>query len=595
MLFAAARTLGPLCLLLTAAGLLWGCEHKELHSPEARRPLIVYMALDNDLKDEYNARLNALRSGWRAGMEVWIYADTPSGAALSHLEGTASGVEVRTADTYGAENSASGATLERVLRTVWERCPATGYGLLFFSHATGWLPEGALARPFAEAAAAAQGAEGASSRSIGCDGSAEMSPQAFAAAIPEGMPIDYIAFEACLMAGAEVALELLLTQDPDRAEALAQTLCDLNRERQTIEGDIFQQCVQRLTEHPQSGAIVLADQQWHQGVVGIVASRLAEQFACPTFMVCLDQGMGKGSCRSWGGVNLFQMLQSCAPLLESFGGHAMAAGFTVREENIPALADALRRAVEAAPKQAASCLEADAAVLPESLTVPAVEELDLLEPWGAGNPRPVLVLPGTQVVSAVAVGRGRHLKLRLESRGVPLDAIWFSNDGAGLDLEPGSRLDVAFCPQINEFRGLRSVQLQVMDLRPAPSRAQLERDVYEKFSRGEALSPAEAELLLPQRAEFVGLWCWLERRCGSALTMEDSLPHIARGAGRAVGRREAPVRTLVCLEVLEERGLIDLDRQTDRVRVVLHRLEHKVDLESSALLLRLRQAAEDRA
>ena len=394
---------------------------------------------------------------------------------------------------------------------------------------------------------------------------------------------------------AEVALELLLTQDPDRAEALAQTLCDLNRERQTIEGDIFQQCVQRLTEQPQSGAIVLADQQWHQGVVGIVASRLAEQFACPTFMVCLDQGMGKGSCRSWGGVNLFQMLQSCAPLLESFGGHAMAAGFTVREENIPALADALRRAVEAAPKQAASCLEADAAVLPESLTVPAVEELDLLEPWGAGNPRPVLVLPGTQVVSAVAVGRGRHLKLRLESRGVPLDAIWFSNDGAGLELEPGSRLDVAFCPQINEFRGLRSVQLQVMDLRPAPSRAQLERDVYEKFSRGEALSPAEAELLLPQRAEFVGLWRWLERRCGSALTMEDSLPHIARGAGRAVGRREAPVRTLVCLEVLEERGLIDLDRQTDRVRVVLHRLEHKVDLESSALLLRLRQAAEDRA
>ena len=93
---------------------------------------------------------------------------------------------------------------------------------------------------------------------------------------------------------------------------------------------------------------------------------------------------------------------------------------------------------------------------------------------------------------------------------------------------------------------------------------------------------------------FVGLWRWLERRCGSALTMEDSLPHIARGAGRASGRREAPVRTLVCLEVLEERGLIDLDRQTDRVRVVLHRLEHKVDLESSALLLRLRRAAEDR-
>ena len=398
------------------------------------------------------------------------------------------------------------------------------------------------------------------------------------------------------MGCASLAGELLLTDDPARGEELSRALCDLNRERQAIEAEIYTEC-QAMAEalpQPQRHALVLAGEQWHQGVVGIVASRLAEQFGCPTFMICLDQGMGKGSCRSWGGVNLFQLLQSCAPLLESFGGHAMAAGFTVREENIPALSRALCQAVESAPKQTASCLEADAAVQPEALTVQAVEDLDLLEPWGAGNPRPVLVLPGAQVVSAAAVGRGRHLKLRLESRGVPLDAIWFSNDGTGLDLEPGSRLDVAFCPQINEFRGLRSVQLQVMDLRPAPSRAQLERDVYEKFARGEVLSPVEAELLLPQRAEFVGLWRWLERRCGSALTMEDSLPHIARGAGRASGRREAPVRTLVCLEVLEERGLIDLDRQTDRVRVVLHRLEHKVDLESSALLLRLRRAAEDR-
>ena len=401
------------------------------------------------------------------------------------------------------------------------------------------------------------------------------------------------------MDSAVTALQLVLCEDEERAAELAHKLNEINAARQETEGEIAKAAQAQLEAEPailEDRVILIWGRDWHPGVIGIVASRLVEKTGRPVIVVSIDEhGEGKGSGRSVQGFNLHACIASCEDLLLRFGGHAMAAGFTVREENIPALADALRRAVEAAPKQAASCLEADAAVLPESLTVPAVEELDLLEPWGAGNPRPVLVLPGTQVVSAVAVGRGRHLKLRLESRGVPLDAIWFSNDGAGLDLEPGSRLDVAFCPQINEFRGLRSVQLQVMDLRPAPSRAQLERDVYEKFSRGEALSPAEAELLLPQRAEFVGLWRWLERRCGSALTMEDSLPHIARGAGRAVGRREAPVRTLVCLEVLEERGLIDLDRQTDRVRVVLHRLEHKVDLESSALLLRLRQAAEDRA
>ena len=170
---------------------------------------------------------------------------------------------------------------------------------------------------------------------------------------------------------------------------------------------------------PQSGAILLADESWHQGVVGIVASRLTEKYACPAFMICLDQGVGKGSCRSWGGVNLFDLLSRCAPLLENFGGHALAAGFTVKEENIPALAEALRRAVaeDHGTEELPSELQVDAAVLPQELTLEAVESLDLLEPCGTGNPRPVLLLRGAQVQSMAQVGRGRHLKLRLESRG----------------------------------------------------------------------------------------------------------------------------------------------------------------------------------
>ena len=275
------------------------------------------------------------------------------------------------------------------------------------------------------------------------------------------------------MGQADLAAELLLTRDPGRAAALAQELCALNRERQTIECEIFQECVQRLERRPQSGVILLADEHWHQGVVGIVASRLTEKYSCPAFMVCLDQGMGKGSCRSWGGVNLFHLLTQCQDLLEGFGGHAMAAGFTVREENIPALDRRLRQLVleEQAGEELPSLLDIDAAVLPQELTVEAVEALDALEPCGAGNPRPVLVLTGAHVISAAQVGRGRHLKLRLEGRGVPLDAIFFSVDGSELGLTPGCRVDVAFYPQINDFRGVRSVQLQVVDLRHASMRS----------------------------------------------------------------------------------------------------------------------------
>ena len=397
------------------------------------------------------------------------------------------------------------------------------------------------------------------------------------------------------MGNSGVALELLLTRDPERAQVLAQELCQLNRDRQAIEGEIFQQCVRRLEEQPQSGAIVLADQHWHQGVVGIVASRLTEKYACPAFMICLDHGVGKGSCRSWGGVNLFELLTQCADLLESFGGHALAAGFTVREEKIPALAQALRRAVarQLQGEEPPCVLQADTQVEAELLTVDQVEALDALEPWGTSNPRPVFVLAGAQVHALSRVGRGRHLKLRLESRGHALEAIWFSADVPEQALSPGCRVDVAFCPQVNEFRGLRSVQLQVLDLRPAPSRAQLERSIYEKFRRGEVLSPREAQFLLPSRGEFAQLWRWLEHQSAGGGPVEDTLVRITRGAARRGGRQEVPARTMLCLEVFQERGLIDLREHTGRMQITIRRQEHKVDLEASDILRRLRRALEE--
>ena len=392
------------------------------------------------------------------------------------------------------------------------------------------------------------------------------------------------------MGRAEAALELLMTGDPERAEELAQELCALNRERQTVEGEIFQQCVQRLGEAPQAEALVLAGRAWHQGVVGIVASRLAEKYARPCFMICLDQGMGKGSCRSWGGINLFELLGECAPLLESFGGHALAAGFTVREERIPALAQALAQAVaeRAQGTELPSVLEADGVVPPELLTVEEVSALDRLEPCGVGNPRPVLVLSGVQIHSMAQVGRGRHLKLKLESRGILLDAIWFSADGGELGLSPGCRVDAAFYPQINEFRGCRSVQLQIIDLRPAPSRAQMEQAIYDKYRRDEALTPQEARFLLPSREEFVCLWKWLDRHCSPSGPLEDTLPRISRAVARSGRQVEVPARTLLCLEVLEERGLIQLGRSAGRLQITLNRLEGKVDLDASLLLRRLR-------
>ena len=213
--------------------------------------------------------------------------------------------------------------------------------------------------------------------------------------------------------------------------------------------------------------------------------------------------------------------------------------------------------------------------------------------------------PGGRVdIQAKTVGRQAEITIRNEGLEIPegelanifqkfyrLDAARSSRTGgAGLGLAPGGRVDVAFYPQINEFRGTRSVQLQVADLHPAPTRAQAERAVYEKYRRGEGLTPAEARLLMPSRAEFVGLWRYLQRRCAGLGRVEDTAPRIARGASRAPGPREAAQRVLLCPDVLAERGLIDLETGPQGVAVSLRQVERKVDLEASPILGRLRQA-----
>ena len=391
------------------------------------------------------------------------------------------------------------------------------------------------------------------------------------------------------MGKAGVAVELLLTREAGRAAQLAQELCRLNKERQAVELEIFEQCEQLLGDTPQKGAIVLADPTWHQGVVGIAASRLAEQYGCPAFMICLSGGMGKGSCRSYGGINLFAVLEGCQDILEAFGGHELAAGFTVRQENILALAQRIRAQVALqADRVHEPELEVDALLDdPADLDLEGVELLERLEPYGTGNPRPVLMMAGMQVMSRSLVGNGRHLKMKLAKGTAMLDAIFFS--AAGRMPELGSRIDVAFYPQINEYRDNRTVQIQLVDLRQAASRAQVERELIEKYRRGDRLTEEEIRALLPEREEFVALWHYLKRETAAYPVLEETLIRIARGTGR----RDPVLHTLVCLEVMHERGLISLECRNDRYRVAINPEQGKVNLEDSGIMRRLRQMLEE--
>ena len=394
------------------------------------------------------------------------------------------------------------------------------------------------------------------------------------------------------MEQAMVALDMLLTRDEREGERLAQALCRLNRTRQAIEMDIYEHCARLLEAQPQPvpPAIVLAGEGWHQGVVGIVASRLSEKYACPVFMICLEHGMGKGSCRSFGGFSLFAALEKCAPLLDQYGGHEMAAGFTIREENIPAFRKLILELVSAhtGGESMEAAIDVDAEIEHCSqLTVSQVESLSVLEPFGAGNPKPVFLLRGALVLSCCDVGGGRHLKLKLRRDGVMLDAIFFSANCAACGVSPGERLDVVFTPQINEFRGSRAVQLQLCDLRPAPTRAELEQELFRRLEAGGPLSRWEAGLLLPSRQDFTRLWRFLEHNAVEGRM--DAGPALLKQAARQPDGRWAYGRTLVCLHVMGDRGLLRLEQ--DQLR--LCRPETKVDLEQAAMMRRLRVLLED--
>ena len=402
------------------------------------------------------------------------------------------------------------------------------------------------------------------------------------------------------MGAADLAADLLETDDPALAEELARALCDLNRERQAVEQTICADAMEKIDKlrSEERSALVLSSEDWHQGVVGIVASRLSEKYSCPSFMIHLKDGTGKGSCRSYGGFNLFAALESCSDLLDGFGGHELAAGFTIPESNIGAFRQRMNRYVRSAMDGAlpVSSLEVDAAITcPGEVTLDQVEQLSLLEPYGSGNPRPSFALLGATVDAIQSVGQGRHLKLRLSKGTSRFDAIFFSVTAQECGISAGSRVDAAFYLQANTFRGSTTLQLQLIDIRPSlvPSRHEAaDLELIHRLLSGGSVTAQEASRLSASRDQFGSCWRVLERHLRSGKAEEDTLPYLRHLAALS-GGSESFLRTALALQVFQERGLISMNVQSDRITLSLNGTQGKVDLFACPYLTRLRMEPAD--
>ncbi len=401
------------------------------------------------------------------------------------------------------------------------------------------------------------------------------------------------------MGQAELAAELFLTHDPVRAQELAARLCEQNKLRQQEENQILEQALVRLRReyNPlEDKIIVLAGRGWHHGVIGIVCSRLCDRYGCPVVLIALDgDGMGKGSGRSVGGFNLFEALTSCEDLLERYGGHELAAGLTVAEENVEELRRRLRAYAEThvtmaelVPQLAIDCM-----VQPAQLTIPAIEALSVLEPYGMRNPEPVFCMKDMAVEEITPISSDRHVRLTLVKDGARFSAMLFGTGAGGLGFVEGNLVDAAFHLEINEFRGRRTVQLTLCDVQLSECEHLADQkllNVYNTYMADGPLTAREARLLLPDRKDLVAVWRHIVCRA------EDGRLSVPDGAlSRRVAwesRREINIGKLfVCLDVFSESGLISYHFKEGMLNILLKPYEGKADISGSVVLATLQSMA----
>ncbi len=276
------------------------------------------------------------------------------------------------------------------------------------------------------------------------------------------------------MDAARAVVELFETSAPDEARALAQQLDARNSERQQVQREIFQRAIAELQAtggaEAHSHVAVIAGDGWHRGVIGIAASKIAERINRPCVVISLEGEIGHGSARSIEAYHLLNGLTGCADLFEKFGGHSHAAGLTIKRECIPELRRRLNEHAASclSPEDLVPALAIDGELPVDSVTLGLAEELRVLEPFGAGNPRPVFVSRNLRLTGEPRVIKERHLKLQLAgAHGRALEAIWWggTEELDGQTLEADARIELAYTIEPNTWNGTKRLQLVVKDLK----------------------------------------------------------------------------------------------------------------------------------
>lgn len=391
------------------------------------------------------------------------------------------------------------------------------------------------------------------------------------------------------MGSADRAIRLLLSDDYDEAMLLAQEINDENVTRQQTEQDILIQAVEQISENPEwqyQNVLVVAGEGWHDGVVGIVASRLVEKYGKPTLVITIDGDDAKGSGRSIEGFNLYDAISHCSGCLTHFGGHTLAAGIGLKATDIDAFRTAINDYSDTI-EMPFPVQNIDFKLNPACVNTEMLETVEQLEPFGAGNPQPIFGLYNMTVTDIQSIGNGKHLRVVLERNGVSLQTVKFRTVQAEFPFVRGDVVDAAVGLEPNEYLGQIRVSILLKNIK---LHDMVEDDLFSSMrdfsllmrGRSDGFDPS---LLIPQRETTAAVYRFI-RSVGRWNYDTETLCHRLDLWAEDYGQ------VAVAIESMLEMGVLRRDANSG---LSVPKTSEKVNLQDAPVLRRLRELSKESA
>lgn len=387
------------------------------------------------------------------------------------------------------------------------------------------------------------------------------------------------------MGDAEIAFQLLTEENYEKSLLLAQQLFEMNSARQGEEQRIFNEIMSKLASEPKlqsKRVVVVYGEGYNSGVVGIVASKLVDAFGKPAIVLTNgENGLAVGSCRSLGDFSIYDALSACSDDLVKFGGHKQAAGLSLEIDNIQAFADHINEyAYSNFPVMPVPEISIDCPISPGYLTLDLLSCVDRLGPFGSMNEQPIFAITGVELLKITPVSEGKHLRLSCKKGNIDFSSMLFGTCENDFPYNPGDKIDIAVKISRNLFRGVESVSIQTVDLRPSKFQSEkflLEKEIWGRFENGENISAQSIKSITPSREVSADIYRFLLKNKGYSKG--------AQGLYFSLNRQDIAFgQMMISLTAFCQLGLVRIDEE----KIQLIPQSGKVDLESAPILIDLK-------